>query len=98
MLIAIALGACRQPGAIGPPAPDRVEGVILEIDAESLGEVRSFTLKDGDNVYEIFIADDVEYGFPLGHLQEHLSSNEPVVVDLEEREDDKLYAVTIEDP
>ena len=77
-------------------APDRVTGVILEIESESLEEVTSFRLKEGDITYEIFVADDVEYGFPLGHLQEHLSTAEPVSVDLEVREE-RLYALTIED-
>ena len=97
LLSLLAVAACSAPGQRGPAAPDRVEGVILEIDSEGLEEVRSFILKDGDQIYEIFIADDVGYGFPLGHLQEHLASNDPVAVDLEEREDDKLYALTIED-
>lgn len=97
LLAAAALVACRQPGQIGPPAPDRVEGVVIAVDSESLGDVRSFTLKDGDQIYEIHIADDVDYGFALSHLQEHLTSNEPVAVDLEERDDDKLYALSIED-
>lgn len=97
LTVTVTLIACRQPGQLGPPAPERVEGVIVEIDSEGLGEVTSFTLKDGDDTYEIFIAEEVDYGFPLGHLQEHLSSNEPVAVDLEERDDDKLYALTIED-
>jgi hypothetical protein len=77
--------------------PEQVTGVILEVESESLGDVTSFTLKEGDTEYEIFIADDVEYGFALSHLQEHLTSADPVAVDLELREDDRLYALTIED-
>lgn len=97
----LALAGCggTEPGdgAAAEKAPDRVTGVILEIESESLEEVTSFTLKDGDVTYEIFIADDIDYGFPLGHLQEHLSTAEPVAVDLEVRDDDRLYALTIED-
>jgi hypothetical protein len=94
MLIA---SGCANPGAVGPPAPDRVTGVIIEIDSEAFGEVTSFKLKDGDVLYDIYIADDVDYSFPLAHLQEHVQSAEPVTVDLEERRDDRLYALTIED-
>lgn len=106
-LIAVActilmLAGCggTEPGdgtAADEKTPDRVTGVILEIESESLEEVTSFRLKVGDVTYEIFIADDIDYGFPLGHLQEHLSTAEPVTVDLEVREDDRLYALTIED-
>ncbi|HEX2296816.1 MAG TPA: hypothetical protein VHN37_16105 [Actinomycetota bacterium] len=77
-------------------APDEVTGVLLDVESESVGEVTSFTLKDGDDVYEIFIAEDVDYGFNLGHLNEHLTTGDPVHVPLEVR-GDKLYALSIED-
>ena len=77
-------------------APDEVTGVLLDVESEGVGEVTSFTLKEGDDTYEIFIADDVEYGFPLGHLSEHLSAGDPVRVPLEVR-DGKLYALSIDD-
>lgn len=85
-------GQQAQPGGV----PSRVEGVIIAIDSAAIDDVNGFTLKDGDVTYEIFIADDVDYGFPLGHLQEHVQSAGPVSVDLEER-NGKLYALTIED-
>jgi hypothetical protein len=94
------LGACGGDQEGGTPVtdpPDQVTGVILEIESVSLGDVTSFTLKADDTEYEIFIADDVDYGFALSHLQEHLTSAEPVAVDLELRDDDRLYALTIED-
>jgi hypothetical protein len=97
LLIATALVAsCGDGDEPAAAAPDRVEGVIIAIDSDGLEDVNSFTLKDGDETYEIFIADDVDYGFPLGHLQEHVQSAGPVSVDLETR-DDQLYALTIED-
>lgn len=77
-------------------APDEVTGVLLDVESEGLGDVTSFVLKDGDAQYEIFIASDVEYGFDLGHLSEHLTSGDPVTVPLEVR-DDKLYALSIDD-
>ncbi|MDQ4126161.1 MAG: hypothetical protein M3134_11280 [Actinomycetota bacterium] len=77
-------------------APDEVTGVLLEVESEGVGEVTSFVLKDGDDTYEIFIADDVDYGFNLGHLNEHLTTGDPVHVPLEVR-DDKLYARSIDD-
>lgn len=77
-------------------APDEVTGVVLDVESEGVGEVTSFTLKEDDETYEIFIAEDVEYGFNLGHLSEHLTSGDPVRVPLEER-DGKLYALSIDD-
>ena len=99
LLLAAAVGSvsCRQPGQIGPPPPDSVTGVVVSVESESLNEVTSFELKDGDVTYEIYIADDVDYGFPLSHLQEHVTSADPVTVDLEERDDDRIYALSIED-
>lgn len=77
-------------------APSEVTGVLLDVESEGIGEVTSFELKDGDETYEIFIAEDVDYGFDLGHLNEHLTTGDPVRVPLEER-DGKLYALEIED-
>lgn len=77
-------------------APDEVTGVLLDVESEGVGEVTAFTLKDGDDTYEIFIAEDVDYGFNLGHLSEHLTTGDPVRVPLEVR-DGKLYALSIDD-
>ena len=96
-IIVLIASACASEGAKGPPAPDQVTGVVIDIVSSEIDDIQSFTLKDGDVQYDIFIADDVEYGFPLGHLHEHLQMADPVTVDLEERDDDRLYALTIED-
>ena len=77
-------------------APDEVTGVLLDVESEGVGEVTSFTLKENDETYEILIADDVDYGFNLGHLSEHLTTGDPVRVPLEVR-DGKLYALSIDD-
>ena len=104
--IALLAPACSDEGSDEEPAsgeavaaedaPDEVTGVLLEVESEGLGEVTSFLLKDGDDRYEIFIASDVEYGFDLGHLNEHLTTGDPVTVPLEVR-GDKLYALSIDD-
>jgi hypothetical protein len=91
--------ACGGEGPEPPAAadaPSEVTGVLLDIESEGLGEVTSFTLKDGDETYEIFIDEDVDYGFDLGHLNEHMTAGDPVKVPLEER-DGKLYAQSIDD-
>lgn len=90
----------EEPSAAEPvaaeDAPDEVTGVLLDVESKGVGEVTSFVLKEGDDTYEIFIADDVDYGFNLGHLNEHLTSGDPVRVPLEVR-DGKLYALSIDD-
>jgi hypothetical protein len=98
VLVALAVSACGSDGDGNgtADAPDRVQGVILHIEAERLDRIESFTLKSGDDTYRILIDADRDYEFNLGHLHEHLASSEPVVVDLEAR-GDELYAVTIED-
>jgi hypothetical protein len=75
---------------------ERLEGVIVAVDSAALDDVNSFTLKDGDQTYEVYIADDIDYGFPLGHLQVHVQEALPVVVETETR-DGQLYALSIED-
>ena len=100
-LAAAVIAALLIPACSTDPAADVVdeqplEGVIIAIDSESIDDITSFTLKDGDNTYEIYIAEDVDYGFPLGHLSEHVQSAGPVTVETEER-DGKLYALSIED-
>ena len=95
LLAALPLVACGSNDAPAA-APDRIEGVIVAIDSAAIDDVNGFTIKDGDQTYEIHIASDVDYGFPLGHLQEHVQTADPVAVDLETR-DGLLYALTIED-
>lgn len=97
-IVLLILSACGDDGPTSgnATAPSRLEGPVVEVESEGLGRVQAFTVKSGDRTYEIFIAADVDYGFPLDHLSEHRISGEPVVVRLEER-DGKLYALSIED-
>ena len=80
----------------GESSPGSVTGIVTEIESEGLNEVTSFKLKADDEVYEILIDEDVIYGFPLGHLEEHRIGALPVEVELEER-GGELYAAAIED-
>ena len=76
--------------------PTEVEGVIVAIDAEALGEVTSFDVKDGDVIHTLYVDPEIEYPFPLGHLHEHLETAQPVRCKVESR-DGKLFARTIDD-
>lgn len=105
-LLALGASSCAQdgdePGSTATTVatespPSEVTGVIVDIESQGgFGNVTSFVVKDGDSSYEIFIAEDVDYGFPLGHLNAHRTGAEPVRVVLEER-DGQLYALAIED-
>ena len=96
-LVALALGstaACAR--ADERPARETVVGVVVAVDSPALNEVRSFELRDGDRVLEIAIDPTITYSFPVGHLQTHRVTSEPVRVEVERR-GRRLYAVEIED-
>lgn len=96
LVVVLALVAPGCGGGNGADAPTEVTGVVVEIEAQGLGDVRAFTVKDGDDLYEISVDPDIDYGFNLGHLNEHRATAEPVRVELEER-GDELVALSIED-
>jgi hypothetical protein len=97
LLAALALAA----GATGcgesqQPIPPTAVGVITEIDGEG-SAVTSFTLEtQDDGTFEVFIAEDVDYGFDLAHLHEHETTGDPVRCTLEDR-DGRAYALAIVD-
>lgn len=105
LLLVLCCAAIATAGCSDSPAPEAgddvpsnpVTGVVTDVQSEGIGNVRSFTLTTQGTSYEFHIAEDVEYGFDLGHLQEHRTSAEPVIVEHEEREDGRRYALTIED-
>ena len=76
--------------------PSIAVGVITTV-ADEGGSVESFTLETRDHgTFEVFIADDVDYGFDLAHLREHQATRDPVRCRLEERDGD-AYALEIAD-
>ena len=92
------LGACANGSEENQPLPppSQAEGLITEITPPE-GEPESFVLEtDEHGTLEVSIADDVDYGFDLQHLHEHMDGDLPVRVQLEER-DGKAVALSIED-
>lgn len=79
-----------------PEAPAEVTGLITAIEQSDRGPIASFTVDEDGQAYDIRIDRERDYGFDLGHLEEHLAQGDPVRVTLEEREDG-LYAVEIVD-
>lgn len=98
-LVALALlGACGEasPEEEAQPAPQEITGPVTKVDSESLGDVTSFEVTQQGEVYVVFIDPEVNYGFALSHINEHLASGDPVRVGLDEQ-DGRLYATEIVD-
>jgi hypothetical protein len=79
-----------------------VVGVIIEVQATSLTEIDSFTLRDNDGRTLVFrvaqdAAQDPQEGFLPGHLRTHALAVEQVTVFYRE-EDGGLLALRLEDP
>jgi hypothetical protein len=95
--LVVVLGACSRPGSSGEPrAPAQVVGVVVDVESAGLGEVESFTVKDGDETFEIFIDAGATYSFPPSHLYNHRATSQPVRVRMIERSG-RLLATSIED-
>ena len=70
--------------------------MIVSVEPDE-GTPESFTLRDdSDNSYVILISEDIDYGFDLEHLREHMEMEEPVNV-LVEDSDGEDVATAIED-
>ena len=92
MLLALSLaGACSDDESVS-----EISGVVVEVRATGLTEIDSFTIRAEDRTYEFLVTAETELAFPPAHLNEHRVSGEPVQVTFE-REDDGLYALTVDD-
>ena len=97
LLALMVLGACSDdPAGDGQPAPEEITGPVTKVDSEALGEVTSFEVTQQGEVYVVLIDPEINYGFALSHINEHLASGDPVRVGLDER-DGQLYATEIAD-
>jgi hypothetical protein len=79
----------------GEDDSNEVTGLIIDVRGRG-NDVRSFTLRSGDQTYDFSIAPEVDYGFQLGHLRTHQSSLFPVRCKFERRQG-RLYALEIAD-
>jgi hypothetical protein len=73
-------------------------GVVVSVDARSLGDVRGFQLRRQDGVVVDFQLGQLENAttFPPGHLAEHQATAAPVRV-VYRTEGDQLFAIRLED-
>jgi hypothetical protein len=98
VLIAVTALAVVVATSFARPA-DRVEvGVVIDVDAVSLTEVRGFTIRTPDGRTVVFRIGALENGteFPPGHLGEHVATATPIRVTYHE-EGGELVAVRLED-
>jgi hypothetical protein len=82
-----------------PAEPSQLTGAVIAVDASSLTDVRSFTLKAGSKSHQIFIDPEIDYassGFVPQHLRDHVVSGVSVRVEVERRAG-RLYALSMED-
>ena len=94
LVVAFALMACG--GDADTKAPANVVGTIVEVEPDD-GQPTSFVVETEDGeTYTIEVDPKIDYGFDLAHLHEHHESEDPVDVDIDER-DGTLYALSIED-
>ena len=88
------------PGAAaGPPSDASTSvGVIVGVEAEGLGDVRSFRLRAADGTVATYALERLQNGttFPPGHLAEHQVTAQPVRVWYRD-EGGARYAIWLED-
>ena len=92
-----ACGGSSAPAA-EEPAPDRVVGLITDVEPADETEIpTSFTVEEDDgDTYDIDIDPEHDYGFDLLHVRDHFTTEDPVDVPVEER-DGELIATSIAD-
>jgi hypothetical protein len=98
VLIALGALAIVVATSLGRPA-DKVEvGVVVNVDAVSLTEVRGFTIRTPDGRTVAFRIGALENGaeFPPGHLGEHAATATPIRVSYRDEGGDHV-AVRLED-
>ncbi len=91
LLVAILLGACRA-----QPGPERVRGNVIAVQASSLARADAITVRTEDG-RELTFRVDPGGDMTPGHLREHMTLGQPVVVEYTRTPDGDLVAVRIED-
>jgi hypothetical protein len=71
------IGTCACSAA--PPPSSPIDGVVVGVDSEGLGRIRSFSLLSAGTTYELQLGDlENAPEFSPSHLSEHLASSEPI--------------------
>jgi hypothetical protein len=91
LIVAVLLGACRA-----QPGPERVRGNVIAVQASSLARADAITIRTDDG-RELTFRVDPGVDMTPGHLREHMTLGEPVVVGYTRAPDGSAVAVRIED-
>ena len=81
------------------PAPSTSAGFITGMNAKSVTEVESFTLRTPDGSVIVFRVGPLDLssgGFPAAHLREHMALAEPVAVAWIERDGDRVATKVVD--
>ena len=85
--MAVTLGACTSSDAT-------VDGIVVDIDSEGLGRMRSFTLRTSEGELLTFdVSGPVDLSgdaFPPDHLQQHMALGEGIAVAYEMRDGQRV--------
>lgn len=83
---------------LGQPAPRTEVGVVIDVDAISLTNVRGFTIRTSDGRTVEFRVGRLENGaqFPPGHLAEHQATAVPIAVTYRDENGERV-AIRLED-
>ena len=81
---------------------ETADGVVIDIDTEGLGQMRSFTLRtsDGESL-DFVIAGGVDLsgdGFPPDHLFQHMALTEGIAVAYEMRDGERVVTKLADAP
>jgi hypothetical protein len=91
LILAVVLGACR-----GQAGPERVRGIVIAVQASSLARADAITIRTDDG-RELTLRVEPGVDMTPGHLREHMTLGEPVVVEYTRAPDGSAVAVRIED-
>jgi len=70
------IAAC---GGEGTESSGQVRGLVLDVQARSLMDIQSLTLRDSDGKLWLFMGDTFE-GMSTSHLRDHILGGSPVTV------------------
>ena len=81
------------------PAPSTSAGFVTAMDAKTLTEVESFTLRTPDGSVIMFRVGPLDLsggGFPAAHLREHMALAQPIAVAWVERDGQRVATKVVD--
>ena len=100
LLVVVAIAGLQPPGSPGAsvPASSPVEGVVVAVESEGLGQVEGFVLRLQDSSTITFTLGPLENAseFSPSHVTEHFATSEPIRVYFR-LENDSPVAYRLED-